>query len=311
MTGWRIWLGRAVASLVVALLAPLPVHAQDPNSAEARQPVLEEVVVVGSLIRRRIVYEGRAPVQTLDATLFESVGAAQPVDVLASLTANTGSYLATQQNYLQGVSQFSLRGVGLSSTLTLINGRRAGFAPVSNDVGQSFFDINTLPVLLIERVEILRDGASATYGSQAVAGVANVVTRQGFTGLEVAGGRSGREQPRLRPGFRFRIRDGERSVQFFRCVARTGRKFPHGIRLDDPSRHRPGRRRRHRGRVVRLGTGLAGKFPPRRRQSRRDVLAVSAGRFRHAPLPRIRIAVPAAAIRADRCAGWTSPTRGR
>ena len=188
MTGREVWLGRAVAWLVVALLAPLPVYAQDPGSAEARQPVLEEVVVVGSLIRRRIVYEGRAPVQTLDATLFESVGAAQPVDVLASLTANTGSYLATQQNYLQGVSQFSLRGVGLSSTLTLINGRRAGFAPVSNDVGQSFFDINTLPVLLIERVEILRDGASATYGSQAVAGVANVVTRQGFTGLEVAGG---------------------------------------------------------------------------------------------------------------------------
>ena len=151
-------------------------------------PAIEEILVVGSLIKRRQVYEGRAPVQALEAELFESVGAAQPVDILASLTANTGSYLATQQNYLQGVSQFSLRGVGLSSTLTLINGRRAGFAPVSNDVGQSFFDINTLPVLLIERVEILRDGASATYGSQAVAGVANIVTRQGFTGLEFAGG---------------------------------------------------------------------------------------------------------------------------
>ncbi|MDE0177879.1 MAG: TonB-dependent receptor, partial [Gammaproteobacteria bacterium] len=69
-----------------------------------------------------------------------------------------------------------------------VNGRRAGFAPVSNDVGQSFFDINTLPVLMIERVEILRDGASATYGSQAVAGVANIVTRKHFTGLELAGG---------------------------------------------------------------------------------------------------------------------------
>ena len=144
--------------------------------------------MVGSLIRRREVYEGRAPVQTLAAALFESVGAAQGVDILSSLTANTGSYLATQQNYLQGVSQFSLRGVGLSSTLTLVNGRRAGFAPVSNDVGQSFFDINTLPVLMIERVEILRDGASATYGSQAVAGVANIVTRKGFAGFELAGG---------------------------------------------------------------------------------------------------------------------------
>ena len=187
MTG-SACLGRAVAFAAAALLAPFPAFAQDPAGTAADAPVIEEIVVVGSLIKRRLVYDGRAPVQALDAALFESVGAAQPADVLSSLTANTGSYLATQQNNLQGVSQFSLRGVGLSSTLTLINGRRAGFAPVSNDVGQSFFDINTLPVLLIERVEILRDGASATYGSQAVAGVANIVTRKGFTGLEIAGG---------------------------------------------------------------------------------------------------------------------------
>ena len=178
----------AVALCAAALLAPLPALAQDQDSSATGESVIEEIVVVGSLIKRQVVYEGRAPVQTLGAELFESVGAAQPVDILASLTANTGSYLATQQNYLQGVSQFSLRGVGLSSTLTLINGRRPGLAPVSNDVGQSFFDINTLPVLLIERVEILRDGASATYGSQAVAGVANIVTRKGFTGLEITGG---------------------------------------------------------------------------------------------------------------------------
>ena len=177
-----------MALFAAALFASFPALAQEQGGSEADEPVIEEIVVVGSLIKRRVVYEGRAPVQTLDAELFEQVGAAQPVDILASLTANTGSYAATQQNYLQGVSQFSLRGVGLSSTLTLINGRRAGFAPVSNDVGQSFFDINSLPVLLIERVEILRDGASATYGSQAVAGVANIVTRKGFTGLELSGG---------------------------------------------------------------------------------------------------------------------------
>ncbi|MYF51738.1 MAG: TonB-dependent receptor [Gammaproteobacteria bacterium] len=174
--------------LAAVLAAPWPALAQDSTEQTSAEQVIEEIVVVGSLIRRAAVYEGRAPVQTLDAAAFEAAGAAQPVDILASLTANTGSYLATQQTYLQGVAQFSLRGVGLSSTLTLINGRRAGFAPVSNDVGQSFFDINTLPVLMIDRVEILRDGASATYGSQAVAGVANIVTRKGFTGFEIAGG---------------------------------------------------------------------------------------------------------------------------
>lgn len=186
MTGIPACRKIAIYWLASVLFATLSAFAQDTSGIE--EPVIEEIVVVGSLIKRRVVFEGRAPVQTLDAAQFESVGAAQPVDILSSLTANTGSYIATQQNYLQGVSQFSLRGVGLSSTLTLINGRRPGLAPVSNDVGQSFFDINMLPVLLIERVEILRDGASATYGSQAVAGVANIVTRKGFTGLEIAGG---------------------------------------------------------------------------------------------------------------------------
>ena len=177
-------IARHCSILIAASLALAQVSVANENVA----PPIEEIVVVGSLIKRPDVHEGRAPIQTLEAEAFDSVGAGQAVDILSSLTANTGSYLATQQNYLQGVSQFSLRGVGLSSTLTLVNGRRAGLAPVSNDAGQSFFDINTLPVLMIERVEILRDGASATYGSQAVAGVANIVTRKGFSGFELAGG---------------------------------------------------------------------------------------------------------------------------
>ena len=180
------WPAVAWSVAAVLALAPSGVLAQE-TTTDDRQ-VIEEIVVVGSLITRRVVYEGSAPVQTLDAGLFESSGAAQPADMLKSLTANTGSYIATQQNSLQGSSQFNLRGLGLSSTLTLINGRRAGLAPVANDVGHGFFDINTLPLGMIERVEILRDGASATYGSQAVAGVANIVTRKGFQGLEFFGG---------------------------------------------------------------------------------------------------------------------------
>ena len=164
---------------------PSNIHAQEDTPLAPNDPNIEEVVVIGSLIKRKEVYDGRAPVQALDSKLFKSTGAAQTVDILSSLTANTGSYLATQQTYLQGLSQFNLRGVGLSSTLTLVNGRRAGIAPVSNDVGQTFFDINSLPVLLIDRVDILRDGASSTYGSQAVAGVANIVTRKDISGLEI------------------------------------------------------------------------------------------------------------------------------
>ncbi|MYE80671.1 MAG: TonB-dependent receptor [Gammaproteobacteria bacterium] len=181
---------RVHAHCLAGLLAAVcsTVTASEAAEGHSGEGFIEEIVVIGSLIKRRTVYDGRAPIQTLEAELFESTGAAQPVDILKNLTANTGSTLATEQNYLQGTSQFSLRGLGLSSTLTLVNGRRAGVAPVSNDVGHSFFDINTLPLAMIERIEILRDGASTTYGSQAVAGVANVVTRTGFEGLEVTAG---------------------------------------------------------------------------------------------------------------------------
>ena len=182
----RIGWSNAAVGLVAAMIAVRAAATE--ADVDAVEPAIEEIVVIGSLIKRRTVYDGRAPVEALDKALFESTGAAQPVDILKALTANTGSTLATQQNYLQGTSQFSLRGLGLSSTLTLVNGRRAGLAPVSNDAGHGFLDINTLPVAMIERIEILRDGASATYGSQAVAGVANIVTRQGFEGLEFTGG---------------------------------------------------------------------------------------------------------------------------
>ena len=105
-------------SLHLTITSPVEVtETQDIDNSR-----IEEIVVVCALIKRSGVYEGRAPVQIIDTEQLHAVGAAQPADMLSSLTANTGSYLATPQNYLQGVSKFSLRGVGLSSTLTPING---------------------------------------------------------------------------------------------------------------------------------------------------------------------------------------------
>ncbi|MCY4214039.1 MAG: TonB-dependent receptor [Gammaproteobacteria bacterium] len=176
------WLLRLIACAGLGL--SLAAAAQE----AADEEVIEEVIVTGSLIKRATVFEGRAPVQTIDATLIETSGAVQPVDILKNLTLNTGSEHATELNDRQGVSQFNLRGLGLSSSLTLLNGRRAGVSPVANAQATMFFDINTLPINMIERVEILRDGASATYGSEAVAGVANIITRKGFEGFEVSGG---------------------------------------------------------------------------------------------------------------------------
>lgn len=153
----------------------------------AQEGELEEIVVTGSHIRRT-EYEGRAPIQIVDAQDIELIGAAQPVDVLKELTVNSGSEFYNETNNRAGSSQFNVRNLGLGSTLTLINGKRAGIAPVSSAAGTDFVDINQFPLAMIERIDVLTNGASATYGSQAVAGVANIITRKGFEGFEVGAG---------------------------------------------------------------------------------------------------------------------------
>lgn len=156
--------------------------------AQAQQDEkVEEIVVTGSHIRRT-EFEGRAPIQIVDQADFELIGAVQPVDMLKQLTANSGSQFYNETNDRAGVSQVNIRGLGLGSTLTLINGKRAGIAAVADDTGTDFVDINQYPLAMIERIEVLTDGASALYGSQAVAGVANIITRKGFEGLEVSAG---------------------------------------------------------------------------------------------------------------------------
>ncbi len=147
---------------------------------------IEEVIVTGSHIRRT-EFEGRAPIQIVDAGDIELTGAAQPVEILKELTVNSGSQFYNETNDRAGVSQFNIRNLGLGSTLTLLNGKRAGIAPVADASGTDFVDINQFPLAMIERIEVLTDGASATYGSQAVAGVANIITRKGFEGFEVSG----------------------------------------------------------------------------------------------------------------------------
>ena len=104
------------------------------------------------------------------------------------IPGNSGSEAAIRGLPRSGQSQFNLRGLGYSSTLTLINGRRAGVAPVSDDSGAEYTDVNQFPLAMVERVEVLKDGASAIYGADAVAGVVNVITRRAFKGMELSGG---------------------------------------------------------------------------------------------------------------------------
>ena len=151
-------------------------------------PQLERVEVTGSSIKR-IDAETALPVQILNRAEIQRSGASNVEQLLKSISAtatlgstsvaNTGA--GGGQGGNGSVSLISLRGLGSARTLVLINGRRS--APVA---GTSAVDITTIPISAIERVEVLKDGASAIYGSDAVAGVVNFILRRDFTGVEVS-----------------------------------------------------------------------------------------------------------------------------
>lgn len=157
--------------------------------AMAQEGEIEEITVTGSHIRRD-EFSGRAPIQVVDQEKFEMIGAVQPIEMVKELTVNSGSAYYNETNDAQGISQFNIRNLGLGSTLTLINGKRGGLSAIGDATGTDFLDINQFPLAMVERIEVLTNGASATYGSQAVAGVANIITRKGFEGLEISGGYS-------------------------------------------------------------------------------------------------------------------------
>jgi iron complex outermembrane recepter protein len=143
--------------------------------------VLDTIRVTGSRIPRSSEVEGASPVLTLDRAAIEATGLTSVGDVLFNITASDGGALrnvTTSTNGSDGTQNISLRGLGATRTLLLVNGRR--WVTQGNGV----VDLNTIPISVIERIEVLKDGASAIYGSDAIAGVINVITRNNFDGAE-------------------------------------------------------------------------------------------------------------------------------
>ncbi len=147
----------------------------------------ETVSVTGSHIGSA-GFQALVPLQVESRQELEYANVTTFSDIFKQIPGNSGSEATAEATGRLGQSQFNLRGLGYSSTLTLINGRRAGVSPLSDETGAEFTDINQFPLSMVERVEVLKDGASAIYGSDAVAGVVNVITRRGFEGLELSGG---------------------------------------------------------------------------------------------------------------------------
>jgi iron complex outermembrane receptor protein len=169
----------AVAALVAAATTATAQTAQ-PSSDQ-----LQEIVVTGSLIKRTDT-ETPSPVQIISAEDIKNTGYTNVSDVLRNLSAN-GSGTLNQgfgQAFAAGASGIALRGLSVGDTLTLIDGQRMVSYPLSDDGERSFVDVTAIPINAVEGIDVLKDGASALYGADAIAGVVNVKLRKSYVGSE-------------------------------------------------------------------------------------------------------------------------------
>ncbi|MFU8816712.1 MAG: TonB-dependent receptor plug domain-containing protein, partial [Pseudomonadales bacterium] len=169
-----------VASLVMGMFAAPAAYGQG---------AIEEVVVTGSYIRRNTA-DSPSPLTVIDRLSIEQQGTIEMVDLIDRMTFNSGSTNATNAfsggDASNGTGNFNLRNLGQGSTLVLLDGKRH-VAQNTDAGGNAFVSVSTLvPIIAIERVEVVKDGASALYGSDAVAGVVNMITRKNFEGAEVS-----------------------------------------------------------------------------------------------------------------------------
>ncbi|GHA77833.1 TonB-dependent receptor plug domain-containing protein [Cognatilysobacter bugurensis] len=172
----------ALAVGATAAIGTTAVFAQDTAAAQTPQDAttLDRVQVTGSRIRA-VNAETTAPVLTIGRAELENTGLTSVGDVLFNIAASDGGALrniTTSTNGSDGTQNISLRGLGATRTLVLVNGRRW------LTQGDGTVDLNTIPIAVVERIEVLKDGASAIYGSDAIAGVINVITRTNFEGAE-------------------------------------------------------------------------------------------------------------------------------
>ena len=168
------------ASAVATVFSSSSLFAQEADVEEGSDS-LERVVVTGSRIRRADL-EGSLPVTVIDRAAIEFSGQTSVADLLRNTSFNsTGSFRPQSGSSAQGVSSIDLRGLGSSRSLVLVDGRRLARSPSTG----SSQDLNGIPAAAVERIEILTDGASAVYGSDAIGGVVNIITRKDFSGVEM------------------------------------------------------------------------------------------------------------------------------
>lgn len=186
----RIPATRLSLALGIVLTGTAPAFAQDNDTASStdeRTTELSRVQVTGSNIRRSDV-ETSSPVQVIRKQDIENMGARTLLQVLDNLPAARPAQQDSRSLFTgsDGASQANLRGLGAQGTLVLLNGRRLSYYGAPAGFQTQFVNIDAIPAAAIERMEVLTDGASAVYGTDAVAGVINVITKRDYQGAEVS-----------------------------------------------------------------------------------------------------------------------------
>ncbi|ADV26596.1 TonB-dependent receptor [Pseudoxanthomonas suwonensis 11-1] len=166
-----------LAGLAGVVAAPAA-FAQEGEEAKT----LDRIEVTGSRLKRADI-EGAVPVIVIDRASIDATGDVSVADVLRDSTfASFGNFKPQSGSSAQSLASVDLRGLGSGRTLVLIDGRRAPTNPMSASSGA---DVNAIPLAAVERIEILSDGASAVYGSDAIGGVVNIILRKDFNGAEL------------------------------------------------------------------------------------------------------------------------------
>ncbi len=179
---------RSAAPLALALgMIATPAYAQTATTPQDKPAATDEgdsIVVTGSLLRRTDT-ETPSPVTVLTSDSLAKAGITTMSDAIRSISADSAGSIGTgfQTGFSAGGSAVSLRGLGVSSTLVLVDGLRSTNFPINDDGHNAYVDLNSLPFSLVERVEVLKDGASSTYGADAIGGVVNIILKKQFNGV--------------------------------------------------------------------------------------------------------------------------------
>jgi iron complex outermembrane recepter protein len=214
----------ALIAIGLLSLTALNANAQQPTQ-QPQTPTppqkIEKIEVTGSNIKR-IDAEAVSPVQVITRSDIERSGRATIAEVLRDIPQNGGqSFNETFTNsFSPGASGIALRGLSQKSTLVLINGRRMASYGLAQNLFDTYVDLNSIPTSAVDRIEILKDGASAVYGSDAIAGVVNIILRRDFRGGEIGANfgtsyEGGLNETRANAGFGF----GDLSSQRFNVLA--------------------------------------------------------------------------------------------